>query len=174
MQALIEEQERQASRTAFPNAAERQRFQVWRRIFYQFLRYCLVGGVNTLIDIGMLNVLLWRFPTYNVRMLVIYNSVAYTSGALSSFFLNKYWTFRHKHRTTRGEVIRFIIILLLEIVYSNGLIWLAGKLLQPVISNATLWGNASKLLAVASGAVLSFAFMRFWAFAERSWEKGEA
>jgi|GEM_PF-794349 len=140
----------------------------WSRTFKQFVRYCLVGGVNTAIDLLVLNILLWRFPTNNVQVLVVYNSFAYSSGAVSSFFLNKYWTFRQKHRTTRREVIRFASILLFEVLYSNGLVWLAGKALQPVIANPTLWGNTSKLIAVAVGAVISYIFMRFWTFASGS------
>jgi len=136
--------------------------------FWQFLRYCLVGGANTLLSLLVLNVLLWGFPTKNVLILVVYNSVAYSGGAVTSFFLNKYWTFRRKQRTTRWEVVRFAIILTLEILYSNGLVWLAGKVLQPLITNPTLWGNVSKLVAVACGALLSYAFMRFWTFAGRS------
>ncbi len=120
------------------------------------------------MDLLMLNVLLWRFPTNNVLVLVVYNSVAYSGGAVTSFFLNKYWTFRRKQRTTRREVVRFVIILSLEILYSNGLVWLAGKALQPLITNVTLWGNASKLLAVAGSVVLSYTFMRFWTFARGS------
>jgi len=121
----------------------------------------------------VLNVLLWGFPTKNVLILVVYNSVAYSGGAVTSFFLNKYWTFGHKRRTARREVVRFAIILALEILYSNGLVWLAGKVLQPLITNLTLWGNVSKLVAVACGAVLSYAFMRFWTFAGRSQDRSK-
>jgi putative flippase GtrA len=148
--------------------ADVHRSYAWSSTFRQFLRYCLVGGVNTAIDLLILNILLWRFPTNNVQVLVVYNSVAYTSGAVSSFFLNKYWTFRRKQRTTWRELVRFAISLSLEVLYSNGLVWLAGKALQPLIANTTLWGNASKLLAVAVGAVISYIFMRFWTFARGS------
>ena len=92
---LIETKDKQrpgGSSTRIQDAAV-HRFHTWNSIFRQFLRYCLVDGVNTLIDVLMLNVLLWRFPTNNVQVLVIYNSIAYSSGAVSSFFLNKYWTF---------------------------------------------------------------------------------
>ena len=133
----------------------------------QSLRYCLVGGANTIIDLLMLNVLLWCFPTNNVQVLALYNSFAYTSGALSSFFLNKYWTFQRKQRTTSREVVRFAISLLLEVIYSSVLVWLAGKALQPFITNVTLWGNASKLIAVVVGTFISYSFMRFWTFADR-------
>src|SRR5258708_12886206 len=69
---------------------------------------------------------------------------------------------------TGGEVVSFAIMVGLEIVYRNGLVWLAGKVLQPLIANPTLWGNASKLVAVVGGAVLSYTFMRFWIFAKGS------
>ena len=120
------------------------------------------------MDLLTFNILLWCFPTKNVFVLVGYNSVAYASGAVSSFLLNKYWTFRHKRGATRGELVRFGVILLLEILYSNGLVWLAGKALQPLITNATLWANISKVLALTVGAVISYIFMRFWIFASGS------
>ncbi len=139
----------------------------WKSTFIQFVRYCIVGGLNTFVDIGMLNILLWRFPTHNVQALTVYNAVAYSCGAISSFYLNKYWTFRHTHKATTKEVVRFVISIVLEILYSSVLIWLAGRALQPFIANITLWGNASKLVAVVCGAVLSYALMRFWTFANK-------
>jgi putative flippase GtrA len=145
--------------------ADPHRFHEWRSTFWQFLRYCLVGGANTVIDLLVLNVLLWRFPPNNVQVLALYNSIAYTSGALSSFFFNKYWTFQRGQKTTSREVVRFVISLFLEVIYSSILVWLAGKALQPLITNVTLWGNASKLVAIVVGTVISYSFMRFWIFA---------
>ncbi len=142
--------------------------RVWHGTFWQFLRFCLVGGANTIIDLLILNVLLVCFPTTNALVLVVYNSFAYAGGGITSFFLNKYWTFRQRQRTTRRVVLRFAALLACEILYSNLLVWLAGKLLHPLISNPILWGNASKLLAVAGSAILSYIGMRFWAFANHS------
>ena len=166
--ALLETKERETPVASSTTDTNMHHSHARGSTFWQFLRYCLVGGANTLLDLLVLNVLLWGFPTKNVLILVVYNSMAYSGGAVTSFFLNKYWTFGHKRRTTRREVVRFSIILALEILYSNGLVWLAGKVLQPLITNPTLWGNVSKLVAVACGAVLSYAFMRFWTFAGRS------
>jgi putative flippase GtrA len=166
--ALLETKDRQTPGTSSTADTDMYHSRARSSTIWQFLRYCLVGSANTLLGLLVLNVLLWGFPTKNVLILVVYNSVAYSGGAVTSFFLNKYWTFRRKQRTTRREVVRFSTILALEILYSNGLVWLAGKALQPLITNPTLWGNASKLVAVACGAVLSYAFMRFWTFAGRS------
>jgi GtrA-like protein len=71
-------------RSLFPGRGE-------RGTCWQFVRYCLAGGVNTIIDVSVLNALLWRFPRHYVHLLVLDNSVAYASGAVSSFFLNRYW-----------------------------------------------------------------------------------
>lgn len=164
--SLIETKEIQApGEPSNRKDADTHRFRGWRSTFWQFLRYCLVGGANTIIDLLVLNILLWRFPTNNVQTLALYNSIAYTGGALSSFFLNKYWTFRRKHKTTAREVVRFTISLFLEVIYSSILVWLAGRALQPLIANITLWGNASKLVAVIAGTLISYSFMRFWTFA---------
>ena len=97
---LLETKERQAPGVSSTKDTAIHRFHAWSSPIRQFLRYCLVGGANTLIDVLMLNILLWRFPTNNILVLVVYNSVAYSSGAVTSFFLNKYWTFGHKQRTT--------------------------------------------------------------------------
>ena len=144
------------------------RFHAWSSTFQQFLRYCLVGGANTLIDVLVLNILLWRFPTNTVQTLVVYNSIAYISGAVSSFFLNKYWTFGHKQRATRKEVGRFVVSMSLEMLSSNGLVWLIGNALHPFLANTMIWGNTSKLLALVGNAVLSYLIMRLWIFARES------
>ncbi|HEX4207055.1 MAG TPA: glycosyltransferase [Ktedonobacteraceae bacterium] len=141
---------------------------VGRGTGFQFVRYCLVGGVNTIIDVSILNILLWCLPTTAVRTLVVYNSLAYTGGAASSFFLNKHWTFRRKHRPTGKEVGRFVISMVLELLSSNGLLWLIARALHPWMANTLVWENVSKLLAVATNAVLSYLIMRFWIFASGS------
>lgn len=136
----------------------------WSSLLWQWFRYCLVGVANTLLDILVLTILLWCFPTDQVQILVVYNSLAYLSGATSSFFLNKYWTFGHKQRPTRQEVGRFLLSLLLEILSSNGLLWLIGTALHPLLANALLWGTAAKLLTVAANTMLSYLIMRCWIF----------
>src|SRR5690242_14728916 len=73
----------------------------------QMMRFGAVGVVNTGIDIGTLNLLLWRFPTHNANTLLIYNSIAFLLGALNSFILNKYWTFQARRAASGSEILRF-------------------------------------------------------------------
>jgi putative flippase GtrA len=97
-------------------------------------------------------------------MLLAYNSLAYSIGAINSFLLNKYWTFGQRQRTTRAELVRFILITLCGIAWSSSILWLAGLALHSFLANATLWANASKLVAIAGTALISYLGMRLWVF----------
>jgi len=156
-------EEASAAETLEVNAPQRR---LWKALFWQFLRYCLVGGINTVVDLALFGILTWCFPTTNTQILLIYNSFAYTSGGVSSFFLNKYWTFEHKNRIMWREVRRFAFTLLAELLYSNTLLFLVGKALRPFITNTVLWSDTSKLITLGGGVILSYTFMRFWTFAK--------
>src|SRR5690348_7514867 len=100
--------------------------------FKQILRFTLAGGLNTLVDLLILNGLLWLFPTNSSGMLLAYNALAYSTGAINSFLLNKYWTFGQKQRTTRAELVRFSLITLCGIAWSSLILWLASRVLHPL------------------------------------------
>lgn len=139
--------------------------------FGQVVRFGMVGILNTLIDILTLNFLLWLFPTHNANLLLIYNSLAYTLGAVNSFSLNKYWTFKHKRSTTGGEVVRFAIINVIGIACNDITIWIVARTLHSLISSNILWANTSKLSAIAVTLFVSFFGMRLWVFANAPRER---
>lgn len=163
---------------ALPEAVVEQTTQTppvrsFKTLFGQIVRFGLVGGLNTLIDLLVLNALLWLLPTQNGWLVVVYNSIAYACGALHSFLLNKYWTFRHKQRTTWNEVARFVLTTLLGIACNDILILWASDLLRPFIANQTLWANGSKAIAITITSLISYVGMRFWVFVHpRSTQQG--
>jgi len=135
-----------------------------RALIGQIIRFAIVGGANTVIDVLTLNLLLLCFPTRNTGLLVIFNSLAYTLGAFNSYVLNKYWTFRSAKTAKRREIIRFAIVNVFGIVCNNGLVWLAAATLHPFITNTLLWANSAKLVAVIGTSTLTYFGMRLWVF----------
>jgi putative flippase GtrA len=136
----------------------------WTRLLRQALRFGLVGGLNTLVDLLILNFLLLLFPTTSTPMILAYSALAYSVGAVNSFLLNKYWTFTFRQRTTRSEVVRFIVTTLFGLGWSSMILWLASSVLHPFLVNTTVWANASKVLAIAGTALISYLGMRLWVF----------
>jgi putative flippase GtrA len=131
---------------------------------WQIARFGLVGVLNTLVDVTTLNVLLWRFPLHQANQLLLYNSAAYSLGALCSFVLNKYWTFRSGRVVSVRELARFILVVAAGFLCNDGLIWLAGTALHPLVSSTFLWANLSKASAAVGTACVSYVAMRSWVF----------
>ena len=148
-----------------PRAKRNPKKLSWLR---QLVRFGLVGGLNTLLDILVLNTLLLLFPTTSTATLLAYNALAFSVGAINSFLLNRYWTFGYTQKTTLMEVSRFTLTTLLGMAWSTVVLWLASTLLHPVVGNATLWANGAKLVSVASSALLSYMGMRLWVFVRPS------
>lgn len=74
------------------------------RVEMQFMRFAFVGILNTLIDFGVLNGLLW-LNGYSVgRWLFLFNSLAFILASGNSYLWNKYWTFGDERPATLSQV----------------------------------------------------------------------
>ncbi len=156
--------------TSWDGTTREDRMRMWKRrkravnLFLQVIRFGLVGGLNTALDLLIFNAFLLFFPTKDTFMLIVYNSTAYALGGINSFVLNKYWTFRHNQKTTRQEVVRFIITTLLGIACNDLIIWLISYVSHPLITDARLWANVSKICAIFGTVLISYIGMRLWVF----------
>jgi putative flippase GtrA len=141
---------------------------VWSNLRRQLIRFAMVGGLNTAIDLVILNALLWLFPTQDTLLLLVYNSLAYLTGAVNSFFVNKYWTFSNGEKTNWGQVLRFAVTTLCGVACNNIILWLVSTYIHPLIANASLWANTSKIIAIGGTVLISFVGMRLWVFVNHS------
>lgn len=64
-------------------------------VYQQFLKFSLVGGINTLIDFGIYTGLTRVFYFWHSHFLWA-NILAYCLATVNSFVLNKFWTFNNK------------------------------------------------------------------------------
>lgn len=117
----------------------------------EFLKFCLVGAVNTGIDLAVFAVLSsWGFP------LLLAHSLSYTCGGLNSFLLNRTWTFKQGGQPT-GQLIKFLLLNLLTMMLTYGLLVTSY--------NYFAWPMLiCKLVATGAGLVLNFTGSRLWVF----------
>ncbi len=141
------------------------------RTIWQFVRFGLVGCVNTTIDLLVLNGLFWLWPAQGTARLLLFNTLAYACGALNSFVFNRYWTFRRPGRPKAREGARFLVVTLAAIVCNDLIVWLMSKILLPVHLNPSLWTNSSKVAAIGGTILVSYLGMRLWVFVQSSYEK---
>jgi dolichol-phosphate mannosyltransferase len=140
---------------------------------WQFVRFCIVGSLNAVIDFGVLNLLLWLYPTTTTWKILGYNSVAVLLAATNSFFWNKYWTFQKRSPITFQEVYRFIVVASGTMLMNDTLMWLLGGIFPGIMRSSLLGANALKLGAIIGTMSISFFGMRLWVFFQKRYA-GEA
>ncbi len=89
------------------------------KLVRQFSKFALVGGLNTAIDIGLLNVLV-----YYSWPIMPANTVAFVVAVINSFFMNKYWTFGDTTGKWQTQLPFFVFVSLVGLGISNGFVYL--------------------------------------------------
>lgn len=140
----------------------------YRGTLWQVMRFGVVGLSNVAIDLLVLNILLFTLPTRTTWLLLLYNTIAYACGAVNSFILNKYWTFRQSRRVVKNEVLSFVLVNIAGLICNNILLEITTHALNAIESNTLLWVNGAKLCAVVGSAAISYGGMRLWVFTGRT------
>src|SRR5690242_16737842 len=133
-------------------------------LLFQLLRFCIVGGLNTFVDVLAFNLILWALPTQDSGLLVIYNSAAYLIGAINSLIWNRLWTFKQRSSVTNDQLTRFAFVTSMGIICNDAFLWLATSILNSFSLNSFLWVNVAKISAIAGSVAVSYIGMRFTVF----------
>ncbi|BCL77881.1 GtrA family protein [Ktedonobacteria bacterium brp13] len=164
-QPLVEyENEDETSQALLRSSSWPMFHRMIQKTIAQFVRFGMVGGLNTLIDLALFNVLLWLWPTHSTTLLLLYNSLAYALGGINSFVLNKYWTFNQRHAISRDEILRFVLTTLVGIACNDLILGIISNSMHSLLGNPTLWANASKIIAIFGTMCISYVGMRLWVF----------
>ncbi|MFC3173960.1 GtrA family protein [Novosphingobium bradum] len=100
---------------------------------WQFLRFCMVGAVNTSCSLA----LIWSLMAAGVGKYRA-NLAGYAVGICISFLLNRSWTFRESGHFRLGQVARFMTAFLLAYLCNIAAIALSIELgINPYLAQIT-------------------------------------
>lgn len=116
----------------------------------QFVKFNLVGVVNTLVDFSVFTILTF-FGTY----FMIAQVISYSLGVVNSFIMNKYWTFGVKSTPHGEEVLKFIAVNVLSLGVSL-------TLLYPLKPQLGVF--SAKIIATLFSMMVNFAGSKLWVF----------
>lgn len=120
---------------------------------FQFIKYCLVGVLNTLVTLGVIymckSLLGWN--------LYVSNALGYICGVVNSFLCNRQWVF-HSHGNYGREALKFVCGFFVCYALQLWVVWMLTsayggydfRVLGIVLSGygiATLLGNVVYTLA---------------------------
>lgn len=127
----------------------------FRKIYFQFIKFGESGGMNWLVDLGILNILMHFFGIGGGLFFPIMKAASFLISNTSSYLINKYWVFE-KSQTKKGlEYTSFLIIsalgLLVNVVSATIVLFFLS---QTIPTEETLAAN----IAAASGSMLAMAW----------------
>jgi len=116
-----------------------------------FIKYALIGAMNTVVSYLTYSVLLIIGLKYSVAL-----AFSYLIGIMHSYAWNRYWNFRSRS-PFGAETIRFILAYVISF-FINLL------LLKALIEQALIQPFIAQAVAIAITAPTTFLLMRYWVF----------
>ena len=119
----------------------------------QFIKFSLVGVVNTLIHYGVFYGLYQFFDVYHL----LASTAGFLFAVSNSYFMNKYWTFKGEGLGGCFEFFRFLMVSVLALFLNLLTMWTLVELLS-------FYPPVAQLLAIALTLVVNFLGNKFWSF----------
>jgi len=135
------------------------------RVIFQIVKFLEVGVLNTFIDIGILNLLVWQTGITSGGWLAPLNTISFLFAATNSYYWNKFWTFKKKKETKGGEFLQFLLISVIGWGINTGIVVLGTTFLTPIAAfSAGAWVNIVKLAATFISMAWNFIGYKFIVF----------
>jgi putative flippase GtrA len=133
-------------------------YRRWRMLVHELTKFGIVGAVNTGLDFGVANILHVGIHTNQY----LAKTVSVTIAATSSYFMNRYWTFRHRARTGIGrEYSLFFVLNGVGLLIALACIWLV---MGPLDRQGVLWFNVAQVAGLVIGMLFRFTTYKRWVF----------
>ncbi|HEX2016523.1 MAG TPA: GtrA family protein [Solirubrobacteraceae bacterium] len=130
-------------------------------IVAQFVKYGVVGIVNTLLSVALIvlgdRLGVWHIAAY---------AVAYGVGAINGYVVNRRWTFQASAPHSRLAV-RYFVVQGAALLASTGLVYL-------LVDVAGMQHVLGQLIAIATAVTGGFFANRWWTFAQEEPPAGDS
>jgi len=135
-------------------------------VLFQAAKFLLVGVLNTLIDLGALNILIGITGMATGIYYPVFKGISFMIASLHSYFWNKFWTFKKvEDNANPKEFTKFfltvLIGLLLNVLISSIVVNVIGVRFGV---SEKVWANFGALLATLVAWVWNFFGSKFLVF----------
>jgi len=143
------------------------------RVILQVARFFLVGTLNTFIDLGVLNILIWISGIATGIFYSIFKAVSFLVATINSYFWNKFWTFSASAQGYGGqgkkvsgkEFGKFLIVTTIGLGINVGVASLAVNVIGPQFGlGEKIWASVGAIVAAFFAFVWNFLGSKFIVF----------
>jgi putative flippase GtrA len=134
----------------------------------QFVRFGLIGGLNTGVDLVILNILMFSFSVFEGTGYSVLKATSFCFAATLSYFLNKYWAFRdnsENHKVVQFS--QFFVVSVIGAIINVSVATLIVTFIKPAFGGEVeilminplkdqIWGTIGALGGTAIGLIWNF------------------
>jgi len=135
----------------------------------QFIKFLLVGVLNTGIDFGVLNLLMFLTGITSGFYYSLFKAISFTCGVTNSYIWNKRWTFKKGKSLEKKEFSKFFSVSLVafgvNICTASVLVNIIGPIggISPYV-----WANISALAAAGFTTLINFFGYKYLVFKDKN------
>ncbi len=134
-------------------------------VLFQMAKFAQVGVLNTLIDFGIFNLLIWITGIISGTGIILLNTLSILVAIINSYFWNKYWTFSKKGGRIEREFLQFLVISIIGWALNTSIVFLGTTFIEVQLGvSAGAWVNIMKALAVVVSMTWNFLGYKFIVF----------
>ena len=126
----------------------------------QFVKFAIVGGIGTIVNLAVLKLTLVVWGQFNettpFAVEAFASGLAFAVAVVNNYLLNRWWTFRSS-RTMGTEFLKFLVVSIAGLALNELVFWVFRARLD-------LHVLLSQLLAIACVLPFNFVVNKLWSF----------
>ena len=150
---------------AWPLFAFLNIFREKKPTLWQAGKFTEVGFLNTLVDWGVLNLLMFLTGVDSGGYYSVFKSISFLAALLNSYFFNKFWTFESKKKEVLNEATKFFIVSFIGFLVNVLIASFLVNIVKPQFGlSPKIWANIGAVAATLFSMVWDFAGYKFFVF----------
>ena len=134
-------------------------------VIWQVAKFVLVGVLNTIVDLGILNILILLSGAATGLAYSLFKGVSFLCATVNSYYWNKYWTFEKKKTKNVKEFLQFFIVSLIGFAINVGVASMVVNLISPQFGlSLKAWANVGAIIATFCAMTWNFLRYKFIVF----------
>lgn len=126
-------------------------------VVLEIAKFAAIGGLNTLLDLGVLNVLIIFTGVAAGYQYSLFKGISFVAANINSYFWNKYWTFDSQGGASVKEFAEFLVVSFIGFGINIGIASAVVNLIgAPAGMSPEVWANVGAVSATLVSLVWNF------------------
>jgi len=133
---------------------------------FQAAKFFLIGVLATLVDLGVLNLLMWISGLALGLAFNVFKGISFLVATFAKYWGNKFWAFEKREREGMGkEITQFYLVTLIGLGINVGVASLIVNTIGPQFAmSPKIWANIGAIIAAFAAALWNFLGYKFLVF----------